>query len=307
MEMAALVSIGMPIYNSEKYLRQALDSLLAQDYSNFELIISDNGSTDQTAKICQEYVDRDKRVHYYRTETNLGAGYNFKRVFELASGEFFMWAGSHDVWTPDYVSRLIRVLQAEPNVVLAYTETYWIDGQGNNCTKELYHLDTRGMNVSDRVPVVIKSLSYCDLFYGLYRTSVLKKCRMGLNTLGSDHVLLMEVSLFGEIAEIPGKGFLRRALNYYDQENEAKRVETTLLRIAPRVYRSRKKVRAWWEMGWQHVLSIWAAPLPLLEKAVIMPVVITAFYTRFKHHLWNDIFHPVFPENATGKPEVPNW
>src|SRR5688572_15385073 len=154
-----LVSIGMPVYNGEAYLCQAVDSLLAQDYGNFELIISDNGSTDHTAAICQKYAKKDKRVRYYRTNTNLGASYNFKRVFELASGEFFMWAGSHDIWTPDYISRLIRVLQAEPNVALAYTETHWIDEKGNNATKELYHLDTRGMPVLDRIPVVIETLS----------------------------------------------------------------------------------------------------------------------------------------------------
>jgi hypothetical protein len=125
--------------------------------------------------------------------------------------------------------------------------------------------------------------------------------------LGFDHILLMEVSLFGEIAEIPGKGFLRRLLINYENENEAKRVETTLLRIAPLVYRNRKKVRAWWEMGWQHVLSIGAAPIPTVEKAVIMPIAAKAFYTRFKHHLWNDLFHPVFEENAIGKREIPNW
>jgi glycosyltransferase involved in cell wall biosynthesis len=307
METSPPVSIGMPVYNGEKYLGQALDSLLAQDCGNFELIISDNGSTDNTAEICQEYAKKDKRVRYFQTDTNLGASYNFNRVFELASGEFFMWAGSHNLWTSDYIKRLVNVLIADPQVALAYTETYWIDAQGNNSTKELYHLDTRGVPVLDRIPMVIKTLSYCDLFYGLYRTSVLKKCRLGINTLGFDHILLMEVSLFGEIAEIPGKGFLRRLLINYENENEAKRVETTLLRIAPLVYRNRKKVRAWWEMGWQHVLSIGAAPIPTVEKAVIMPIAAKAFYTRFKHHLWNDLFHPVFEENAIGKREIPNW
>ena len=304
---APIVSIGMPVYNGEKYVRQALDSLLAQDYDNFELIISDNGSTDNTTEICQGYAKKDKRVRYYQNDTNLGASYNFKRVFELASGEFFMWAGSHDIWTPDYISRLIRVLQTEPNVALAYTETYWIDEQGSDCTRELYHLDTRGMRVLDRIPVVIKTLSYCDLIYGLYRTSVLRKSSVSLTILGGDHIILMEISLLGEIAEIPGKGFLRRMLISHEQENEAKRVETMLLRIDPLVYRNRKKVRAWWRMGWQHILSIGASPIPAPEKAAIMPVVIRAFYTRFKHHLWNDLFHPVFEENAIGKREIPNW
>ncbi|MEM4134638.1 MAG: glycosyltransferase, partial [Candidatus Micrarchaeia archaeon] len=78
-----LVSIGMPVYNGERFIRQALDSLLAQDYENFELIISDNASEDKTPEICLEYAARDKRIRYYRNEKNMGAAWNFKRVFDL--------------------------------------------------------------------------------------------------------------------------------------------------------------------------------------------------------------------------------
>lgn len=105
-----LVSIGMPVYNGERYIRQALDSLLAQDYANFELIISDNVSTDGTQGICLEYAARDERIRYYRNETNLGALRNFNRVFELSSGKYFMWAAHDDVWNPAYVQEVLALL-----------------------------------------------------------------------------------------------------------------------------------------------------------------------------------------------------
>src|SRR3989442_1198286 len=95
-----LVSIGLPIYNGERYLRQALDSLLSQAYENFELIVSDNASDDATPEICAAYAARDARIKYFRAPTNMGAVWNFNRVFELAGGEFFMWAAHDDLWHP---------------------------------------------------------------------------------------------------------------------------------------------------------------------------------------------------------------
>lgn len=115
----SLVSIGMPVYNGERYIVEALDSLLAQDYENFELIISDNASTDRTQGICLEYTSRDKRIRYYRNETNMGALWNFNRVFELSSGEYFMWASHDDLWRPHFISELVGLLEATPSAVLA--------------------------------------------------------------------------------------------------------------------------------------------------------------------------------------------
>jgi len=299
-----LVSIGMPIYNSEKYLSQALDSLLTQDYPNFELIISDNSSTDRSEDICLQYMKKNKRIAYFRNDANLGAGYNFKNAFEHANGDFFMWAGSHDLWISDYISRLVNVLQTNPQIALAYTEMCFIDERGNDCNTELYHLDTRGMPILERIQIVIKTLSFCNLFYGLYRTSIIKKCRQGINSLGADHVLLMEISLFGEIAEVPGKGFLRRAPVMY--QNDTKRIETTLLRLDP-AYKNRHNVRAWWEMGWQHILGIWLAPISNTLKIPLMFVAGKTFYSRFKDVLHHEIFHPLFPKNTATKSEVPDW
>jgi glycosyltransferase involved in cell wall biosynthesis len=102
------VSIGMPVYNGNKYIREALDSLLSQTHSNFELIISDNASTDATEMICREYLKRDVRISYIRQEKNLGPIWNFNFVLQLAQGEYFMWAAHDDIWDKDWLSKLLN-------------------------------------------------------------------------------------------------------------------------------------------------------------------------------------------------------
>src|SRR4051794_3298661 len=91
------LSIGLPVYNGENFLAHAVDSILAQDFRDFELIISDNASTDRTAEICRGYAESDPRVRYVRFETNQGGSRNFCYVFELARGEYFKWAAHDDV------------------------------------------------------------------------------------------------------------------------------------------------------------------------------------------------------------------
>src|SRR3954463_12928543 len=118
-----LVSIGLPVYNGEHFIAAALDSLLAQDYAPIELIISDNASTDRTPEICREYAANDPRVRYYRISTNVGVIKNFNRVFERSTGDYFMWAGDHDLRAPTYVSRCMEIMTADPSVVLCCTQT----------------------------------------------------------------------------------------------------------------------------------------------------------------------------------------
>ena len=109
MDNAPLVSIGLPVFNGEKHIQQALDSLLAQSYDNFELNISDNASTDGTEEICRLYAAKDHRVHYYRQPRNVGLMGNWRCVLQLASGEYFMWAQHDDCWSMNYIGTLLKV------------------------------------------------------------------------------------------------------------------------------------------------------------------------------------------------------
>lgn len=105
------VSIGMPVYNGEKYIRNALDSLLNQTFPNFELIISDNASTDRTKEICCEYASKDSRIRYFRQAENNGAIANFQFVLDQASGEFFMWAAYDDLWSSNFLKDAVGSLK----------------------------------------------------------------------------------------------------------------------------------------------------------------------------------------------------
>jgi glycosyltransferase involved in cell wall biosynthesis len=116
----SLVSIGMPVCNGAKFITEALDSILNQTFENFELIVSDNASTDETGKICREYMAKDSCIRYYRSKQNFGAAWNFNHVFKLSSGKYFKWAAHDDVIAPDFPLKCVEVLERDPSVVLCH-------------------------------------------------------------------------------------------------------------------------------------------------------------------------------------------
>jgi glycosyltransferase involved in cell wall biosynthesis len=198
-----LVSIGMPIYNEERYLPAALDSLLAQDFADFELIISDNASEDATGKICLEYAARDRRIRYYRNETNLGSVENFNRAFRLSRGRYFMWASGHDLRSPCLISKSVEALEREPAAVLCYPRARLIyeDG-GLGATSESY-VDTRGLGRVIRFNIVLWNLVSYNAIYGLIRSEALRTCRPARIVYGPDVVLLAELAIRGPFIYLP--------------------------------------------------------------------------------------------------------
>jgi glycosyltransferase involved in cell wall biosynthesis len=205
------VSIGLPVYNGEKYLRTALDSILQQDYTDFELIISDNASTDATQNICQEYADKDRRIRYYRNGNNIGASGNYNQLVTLARGEYFKWAAHDDVHLPGFLRCCIEAIaQAPARVVLVAPKTETIDEHGKIINIPLESLDTRRPRPYQRVKDILRSVSWATAQFGLFRTDTLKKTRLIQSFFAADHVLLLEVALLGEIWELPETLFQRR-------------------------------------------------------------------------------------------------
>src|SRR3954453_24106144 len=126
-----MLSIGMPVYNASKHLGGALDALLAQNFGDFHLLISDNASTDDTEAICHRYAAADPRVRYHRNSKNIGAAANFNKVFtESERCRYFMWAAHDDRWPPDYVGRCVAALENRSQAVLCTTEIEFIDDDG---------------------------------------------------------------------------------------------------------------------------------------------------------------------------------
>ena len=124
---APQLSIGLPVYNGERFLPQALECLLAQTFGDFEILIGDNASTDRTEEICQDYVRRDQRLRYVRHERNLGAVANFNRVFHLTTAPLFKWAAHDDLHRETYLENCVRLLDEHPDTVLAHSNTLLID------------------------------------------------------------------------------------------------------------------------------------------------------------------------------------
>ena len=205
------VSVGMPVYNGELHIEEALRSLLAQDFTDFELIISDNGSTDGTEAICREYAGRDPRIRYYRQPQNRGAAWNFNEVFRLARGEYFRWACHDDACAPSHLRSCVELLDASPpSVVLVYTRTMLLDESGQAFSTSHDELDTRGLPAHRRFQRLAERLRYANVLFGLVRRDALARTRLLGAYESSDYVLLAELSLLGEFAEIPSYLFKRR-------------------------------------------------------------------------------------------------
>lgn len=217
-----LVSIGMPVYNGERFIRKSLDSILEQDYENLELIISDNCSTDATAEICQEYLRKDERIQYHRNAANLGAVVNFSRVFELSRGKYFMWAGDHDLWHPTFTSRCVAILEEDPEVALVYSKTKYVDEDDNILHSESAsdEMDTRGLSAVERYKKIIWKLEHCDMTYGMLRKETLLQVNLGRFIWSPDFLFLAELSLKGTFAYIPETLFYCRR-NHPPEDDEA--------------------------------------------------------------------------------------
>ncbi|MFZ3167693.1 MAG: glycosyltransferase family 2 protein [Candidatus Methanoperedens sp.] len=205
------VSIGLPVYNGENYLKDAINSIMAQTFTDFELIISDNASTDKTSEICQAYTEKDTRIHYYRAEKNLGAAWNFNRVFELSVGEYFKWVAHDDLVAPDYLSKCIEVLDNDDSIILCNSKVEFINEYGDVIAAYIMKQnDVNSRKPQDRFGYLIYFNHFCFDVFGLIRSDALRKTRLIKSYPGSDRALLAELSLIGRFYEIPQFLFLHR-------------------------------------------------------------------------------------------------
>ena len=203
------VSIGVPVYNGEAFLQEALDSIAAQTRTDYEVIISDNASTDGTAAICEAFAARSPRVRYVRNSANIGGDRNYYRTFELARGEFFLGVAHDDRLHPDYLRRTVPVLESDPSVVFCHARAYEIDAEGvvvgtfearPFSESPLPHVRFRDA-ISER-PVVAN--------LGVIRSSVLRRLPPLQPYPASDAYWQAELALHGKLVEVPEVLFYRR-------------------------------------------------------------------------------------------------
>jgi glycosyltransferase involved in cell wall biosynthesis len=212
------VSIGLPVYNGENYLPQKLDAILAQTFTDFELIISDNASTDSTQKICLSYAAKDPRVRYYRNEVNLGLTKNLNRAFELSSpSEYFGWTAHDDLIAPDFYAKCVEVLDSDPSIILCHSWVKIIDERGEvvgDYDPFLYFADEGSPYPHKRFRDLIMIPHQCLDDLGLIRKSAITMEPIYEGHFGSDRNFLAELSLIGKFYHIPEYLFFWRDMRY---------------------------------------------------------------------------------------------
>jgi glycosyltransferase involved in cell wall biosynthesis len=208
MQTRPSLSVGLLVYNGEQFIEKAIRSILNQTFNDFELLISDNASTDKTQEICREFAASDPRVRYFRAATNMGAGWNAQRVYSLATGKYYRQAAHDDFCEPTYFERAIDILEADSGVVLAYSKTRVVDQNGSFL--EDYECEMRLDSVDPlaRFADLITVGHRCYPIYGVIRMETLRCIPMQGIFAHSDRIHLAELGLQGRFHEIPERLFI---------------------------------------------------------------------------------------------------
>lgn len=277
-------SVGMPVYNGERHLREAVTSILGQTFSDLELIISDNASTDGTAAICEELANGDPRIRYIRQSRNIGAVRNFDYVAAVAKGRYLKWAAANDVCHPSLLESCIDVLRREQDVALCYGRTCLIDGLGKEIEQYPYDLALDQVRPSERFIELRSRMNLNNAQHGVIRMDALRQTRQQRLYRDGDLIFMAELSLYGKFRRLPQVLFYRRmdegAASRFLSEKELQ------FFLNPSAKRSRFNA---WRRNLDCAWSVMRSPIPIGEKKAAMAFVArSAFWDR--KDLWNDLF-----------------
>lgn len=222
------VSIGLPVYNGERFLEKVLDGLLAQSFQDFEIIICDNASSDGTPAICSAYAELDERVRFIRNPRNIGAAPNFNKTFQQARGEYFAWAAHDDVHHPGFLEACVAVLDKDRDAVLVHTLVDIVDDGGSRLRtsrsgdrvvlpdgQSIRRYDRAHIAEASRPDVrfrqVLHEVFWCFQLFGMIRTEALRHTRLRRSYHGANKVLLADLALMGRFVQIEKHLYARRA------------------------------------------------------------------------------------------------
>jgi len=272
------LTVGLPVYNGEKYLAESLDALLGQSYAEFELVISDNASTDGTADICRQYEKQDSRIRYFRQPHNLGLAPNVNFIIGQARGELYKEAAHDDLYARDLLERCVEVLDEYPQVVLAHCWTARVDGSGAVTKAFEYPLTTAVPRAPDRFRSVLFD-SGGDDDYGVIRIEVLRRTAMKESYHHADHTIIAELALHGEFYQVPDWLFFRR--DHPGQSGRAPMRNRCANMDPRRANRLRHPVvRLYGEYVWAYIRAIRRAPLSPADRRECYRVLAQWFASR---------------------------
>jgi glycosyltransferase involved in cell wall biosynthesis len=264
MSDSPLVTVGLPVYNSERYVETSLKSLLNQTYSDFVLIISDNASTDRTGEICQAYAAADPRIQYSRNTVNVGNPGNFNRIANMTTTKYLKWSTADDYWEPTFLERGIEVMERDASIALCYPQATLVDADGLNPTPYDDVLHLMDDDPAERFLAVIDRIKLAHQHLGVIRMSALRRTHLLGAHVGSDINLLSELAIYGKYYELPERLFNRRfhkdsgSWKRGDKEHEARRYHAAK--------RNPRALMRMWRTHVGHLKSVHASPLPLSDK-----------------------------------------
>lgn len=208
--MRPLVSVGLPVFNGAPYLEEAVTSILAQRDVSLELIVSDNGSTDETPEILRALSRGEPRMRVHRSPVNRGAAWNYNHTVDRATGTYFKWAAHDDVLLPGFISRCVDVLRRDPSVSLAYPRSADIGADGGHLALHPPQRYARERRPSARARAVLGDPTPCLEVFGVMRLAQLRRTGLIGPYASSDRTLLFELALHGRFAQVPEVLFLHR-------------------------------------------------------------------------------------------------
>jgi len=266
MTRAPKLSVGLPVYNGQNYLAESIEALLGQSYEDFELIISDNASTDDTADICRRYEKEDPRIRYIRQEHNIGATPNHNFLVAQARGELFKWASHDDLYARDLLKRCVAALEEFPHVILAHSWTALIDSSGAITKAVRYGLATSSLSAPERFRSLLYEVGGDD-DGGVIRMDVLRRAPQLASYYHSDRTQVAGMALYGPFYHVPDWLYLRR-----DHDGRAKLAFKTArswcANLEPRRADALRNpaIRLYAEYLWGYVSAIHGAPLSPADK-----------------------------------------
>jgi glycosyltransferase involved in cell wall biosynthesis len=260
------LTVGLPVYNGERYVAESIEALLGQSYQDFELIISDNASTDGTPAICERYARQDSRIRYYRQPRNIGLAPNHNFCVQQARGELFKWAAGDDLYHRDLLLRCVEALDERPEVVLVHAYTAMIDGDGKMFQANDYALGTSAPHAPERFRSLLND-SGGDDDGGVIRRAVLLRTAMKDSYHHADRTIIAELALHGPFYHVPEWMYFRR-----DHPGRAERAHPSVRARCANM--DPRRANPWrhpvprliGEYLWAYVRMIQSAPLTSAER-----------------------------------------